>query len=591
MAVIYNNVYYEKTRVNMTKSKLFLKNNILIVFSLLFVVVLGTFLRFWRIDTAPKGALIDELHFGYLAKSLITTGKDEHGQSWPVIFAGFGDRKLPAMAYLDIPSVAIFGLTLIAIRVPSALAGSILILVSYWLLWEITQRKKWALFAAFITAISPWSFFLSRFGFESNIALLGLSIGLAALFTAERTSKKFWYIVSALGIALTWYSYIAYRPITAVILFVYAVIKLVSGFKENKKTIFLIFISFIVTISPLLTPKSISVNNTRVGQVGIGSETGTTLIINEKRTFCATQLPRLLCDIAWNKPTYMFKELTHRYLMAFSPEFLVTKGELSTDFLTVDAFGQFFPILYPLIFAGIAGFAFTKKTPLTKIQKWLIIVGLLISPIPSAIVGEPQKVRISALFPFLLITITYGAVVIEKFLNTKLLRTIFYLGLILVLLGYSFLYNMEYFGVHTTQYEYKYQSYLPTLHRYLDTLPKEAIINIVPFYSDPLMFHAFYTNMNPRVYQSLAVLDEYDGASFRHTIELGNIWSHKYSPEYLSCWGLKNNKQVFFVTNVEQKQLKYTHVEKSANGVNTYVYVYDVSRYMLKEDCETATNL
>jgi len=244
-----------------------------------------------------------------------------------------------------------------------------------------------------------------------------------------------------------------------------------------------------------------------------------------------------------------------------------------------------------LIFFGLAGFLFVKKTPINKTQMWLIIVGLLISPMPSAIVGEPQKVRISALFPFLLITITYGAIVVDKLLKTKLLRSLFLAGLVIVLFGYSFLYNMEYFGVHTTQYEYKYQSYLPTLHRYLDTLPKEAVINIVPFYSDPLMFHAFYTNMDPALYQSLAVLDEYDGANFRHTVELGNIWSHKYSPEYMSCWGIENNKQVFFVTNVEQKQLKYSHVEKSANEVNTYAYVYDVTKYMIKEDCETATNL
>jgi len=575
----------------MQKSKLFLKNNILVLVALFFIVFIGAFLRFWHIDTAPKGALIDELHFGYLAESLILTGKDEHGESWPVIFEGFGDRKLPAMAYLDIPSVAAFGLTLVAIRVPSAVAGTLLILASFWLLWEITRRKKWALFAALITAISPWSFFLSRFGFESNIALLGLTTGLASLFTAQRTKQNYWYIISALSFAVTWYSYIAYRPIAAVILFVFAVLKLVENFKANKKPIFLLFISFVIVVSPLLTPRSISVNNTRVGQVGIGSDSGTTMIINEKRYFCATQLPRLFCDITWNKPTYVFRELTHRYLMAFSPEFLVTKGELSTDFLTIDSFGQFFPILYPLIFFGLAGFLFVKKTPINKTQMWLIIVGLLISPIPSAIVGEPQKVRISALFPFLLITITYGAIVVDKLLKTKLLRSLFLAGLVIVLFGYSFLYNMEYFGVHTTQYEYKYQSYLPTLHRYLDTLPKEAVINIVPFYSDPLMFHAFYTNMDPALYQSLAVLDEYDGANFRHTVELGNIWSHKYSPEYMSCWGIENNKQVFFVTNVEQKQLKYSHVEKSANEVNTYAYVYDVTKYMIKEDCETATNL
>ena len=88
------------------------KTNVLVAILLTATVLLGGLLRLWRVDTSPKGTLVDELHFAYLAHSLIETGMDEHGNKWPIIFEGFGDRKLPAMAYLDIPSVALFGLNL-----------------------------------------------------------------------------------------------------------------------------------------------------------------------------------------------------------------------------------------------------------------------------------------------------------------------------------------------------------------------------------------------------------------------------------------------------------------------------------------------
>ncbi len=561
------------------------KQSLLVALLLGIIFIFGTALRVWRLDQAPKGALVDELHFGYLAYSLIHTGADEHGNKWPLIFTGFGDSKLPAMAYLDIPSVALFGLTVTAIRIPSAIAGSLLIFAAYWLLLEITKRKKWALLGAFITAISPWSFFLSRFGFESNLALLGLTAGLASMFAFERTKKNAFIVFTAFSFATTWYSYIAYRPITVLLLLVFILSTYIGTFKQNKKTIALWLIAFAFFVAPLFSPSSIAVNSTRFDQVGITTETGTESIINEKRTFCSNTFPRTLCDIAWNKPVYIFKELTHRYLSAYSPQFLVTRGELSTDFLTIDSFGQFFPPLYILFILGIGGILFTKNTTLTKTQKWIILVGLLISPVPAALVGEPQKVRLSALFPFLLIVIVYGAVVIDTFLQKKVLQHLFLIGMCGMLLGYTFLYQMEYHGVHMTQHEFKYQSYLPRLHKYLGKFPKDTLINIVPFYSDPLMFHAFYTKMDPAEYQKLAVLDSADGANFTHTIGLGNITSMKYSPEEFSCLGLEKNARVLYVTNVKNENLRVIRTEKSTNLVHTYVYTYDVTDYMLKEDC------
>lgn len=148
-----------------------------ITWNRLHLIILGLILifsfavRFNQIATVPTGALIDEAHFGYLAYSLLETGKDEHGVSWPLLFKGFGDYpKLPMGVYALLPFVKFLGLNNAVIRYPSVLAGTLIVLGAYLLIRAVTSSKRLSL-GALITATSPWTFVLSRFGFESNLAL------------------------------------------------------------------------------------------------------------------------------------------------------------------------------------------------------------------------------------------------------------------------------------------------------------------------------------------------------------------------------------------------------------------------------------
>ena len=82
-----------------------------------------------------------------------------------------------------IPFIAVFGLNEFAVRFPSALLGSLTILITYFLVKELLmsseliQTKKRintnlaALLSAFLFAISPWSLQFSRAAFEGNIGL------------------------------------------------------------------------------------------------------------------------------------------------------------------------------------------------------------------------------------------------------------------------------------------------------------------------------------------------------------------------------------------------------------------------------------
>lgn len=547
------------------------------------IALIGFGIRLWKIDSAPKGALIDELHFGYLAHSLLETGADEHGQRLPLVFRGFGDQKLPAMAYLDLLPVFIFGLSILAIRIPSVVAGTLLILASYWLLRELSFSKRLSALGALITAVSPWTFFLSRFGFESNIALLLLVIGLAALFKALKSNVSTWFLVAGSALALTWYAYIAYRPVTALI-WVCALGILVVRKKIKSKQFALLAGSFLLIIAPLFAPSIVGVNSTRFNQVGILSDPGLALRINENRTFCDMQYPRLLCDMVWNKPVLISRTLLERYLSTFSPNYLVSVGESDLTFLTVEGFAQLYPIFYPFFIIGVVG-VFAAKNVFARYQRALLLVGVLFAPLPTILVGDPQKVRISMWYPFVLIAVLYGVDLVMQWLQKKYQPAMFAL-LVVTTSAFSFLYLTEYFSVHVTKNEYYYQSYLPSLHTYLQTLPQTSQIYFKPFYSDPLMFYAFYTKMPAKKYQELAKLGELESSGFQHTVELGRVFATNDSLESIGCKAVEKNVDAVFVTDqrIEGAQLLYEG--KASNGVHSYVFVYNARSVITDNSCQ-----
>ncbi len=67
---------------------------------MLLVVFLATlFLHFYKLTSIPSGLNQDETSIGYNAYSVLTTGKDEYGKSYPIYFKSFGDEKLPVYIY------------------------------------------------------------------------------------------------------------------------------------------------------------------------------------------------------------------------------------------------------------------------------------------------------------------------------------------------------------------------------------------------------------------------------------------------------------------------------------------------------------
>ena len=98
------------------------------------VLFLAALLRFYNFTSNPPALYWDDVSIGYNAYSIVQTGKDEWGVSYPAVFKSFGDYKLPLYVYLASITVKIFGPNEVGVRLPSLLAGIATVALTYFLL-------------------------------------------------------------------------------------------------------------------------------------------------------------------------------------------------------------------------------------------------------------------------------------------------------------------------------------------------------------------------------------------------------------------------------------------------------------------------
>ncbi|BCX14749.1 MAG: hypothetical protein KatS3mg088_432 [Patescibacteria group bacterium] len=81
------------------------KSNLLL---LLFAILLSFILRFWQLGDISFGLHADEASQAYNAFSILKTGKDMYGKSFPVLFRANGSYQPPVYTYLTIFPVLFF---------------------------------------------------------------------------------------------------------------------------------------------------------------------------------------------------------------------------------------------------------------------------------------------------------------------------------------------------------------------------------------------------------------------------------------------------------------------------------------------------
>lgn len=413
---------------------------------LLLIILLASILRLWRLDLVPVSLFGDEVDAGYQAYSLAQTGKDYMGNLLPSHVESLADKKPALYSYTLIPTVMIFGISSLGVRLPAAFFGILDVFLIYLIAELFFKNKKISLLSALLLAISPWHIQYSRSGFEV-IEMLSLYLGGLYCFIKGLNNYK-WLVLSSVLFGLTLWAYHSVKvflPITIIILITIWRKELI---RVPKKYLLISIFALILVSAPIgrdvlfeggtqrFSSTSIFADKTIIGE--IGSKRLQDQQISHKTS------PSNSDRFFHNQTASFADKLINNYFQAYSSEFLFIKGDPNLRHSLPD-FGEFYKIEALFLIAGII-FLFIKN--IDKKIKILITLWILFAPVPSIITsdGGTHAIRLLFMLPPLILLIACGVYYLWEILPLKFRK--FYVSIILIAFILSFIFYQHNYWNH-----------------------------------------------------------------------------------------------------------------------------------------------
>ncbi len=409
---------------NVGMNKLFQKN------LLLLILILSAFLRLWKISEVPVSLFGDELDVGYQAYSILKTGRDYYGNFMPIHFHSLAEWRTPLYLYSAVPTVAIFGITPVGVRVPAVIFGVLGVFGIYLLVREILSynsepvtKHPRALFAALLLAISPWHIQYSRAGFEVTMLLFFLLFGLYFFFKSLKEEKFLW--VSVAFLTLTPWIYSTAKLFTP-LLFLFLFFMWRKEILSMKKSTLIkgVVVGLVVGI-PIVFSTLFGGGTQRAGYISVFTdptiepEVGTARLqdslMRGENSLGVT--PNIFDRGFHNKLTFWAENISNNYLQAFSADFLFFRGDPNLRH-SIKGMGQFYKLEFVAL---ILGFLFFVSKKIDKKIRYLVVFWLLVGVLPSAITrdGGNHATRLILILPPLIFLMAYGLVETAKRLTNR----------------------------------------------------------------------------------------------------------------------------------------------------------------------------
>lgn len=475
------------------------------------ILVIACLFRFWNLQQIPISPDWDEVALGYNAYSLLQTGKDEYGKSLPIILESFGDFKPALYAYLIVPGIIFFNLSLFAIRLPSALFGVLTVLATYFFVKEIMKRKDIALLSAFMLAISPWHIQFSRVAFEANI---GVALNLfAALFFIKGLKKPWMLSLSSVFAALSVYSYQSEKVFAPLLVLLLVAIYWRDLIKVSSKKILLAVILGSIVIAPMVTSVITDKNTLARAQ-------GTSIFSPANQTVF---LQNTISYIAWdkvhndslgifldNRRFIYIRTAIAGYISHFNFNWLFITGDVIARH-HAPGMGLLYLISLPFLLAGMYAVLFnTFPFVLDRKTRWLLFLWFLLVPIPASITNDvPHAVRTLNFLPIVQIFEACG--ILQFFFWIKQFKKyVQYALLLIVFFGYMFnigfyidQYFVQYNYFNSEDWQYGYQQAVEYIQPLVNKYDKVIVSNKVPL-DNSYIFFLYYLKYPPQMYQLVA---------------------------------------------------------------------------------------
>ncbi len=399
------------------------------------IILLGLILRVVFINTSPSSLYGDELTIALDSNSLLKTGHDQLGNFLPLTFA-MGAGRPAGYVYGSIPFIAIFGPTALGVRMLSILSGVGIIFLMF-LLGKKLFSENIGTAAAFLLAVSPWDISLSRGGFEAHLALFLALLGI--YFFLKAKEKPVFYLFSALSFGLTLHTYPTHKvtlPLFLILLIWFVGTKKNLAVIKNKYVLCGVIVFLILAITSL-SQTFIGGSETRFFNINVFSQSKNNSDIEQKIDFerQITLLPAGLSKYFHNKPLEYGKVLLENYLQNFSMDFLFIHGDRNPR-QNMATIGEMYLVDAILILVGLLTFWSGQKRTISFLLLWIIL-----SPIPTAIIDLPHALRSSFMLPPLILLSALG---LTSILSTKNKPVIFTVSLIF-LIQFTFFLQKLYF--------------------------------------------------------------------------------------------------------------------------------------------------
>ena len=401
------------------------------------IFFIAVLFRFIDLGSYPAGFHIDEASLGYNGYSLLLTGKDDNGNSFPLYIDMFGDNRPSGYHYLTMVPIAFFGLTEFATRFPGALFGSLTVFSIYFLAQVIFKNRAVSLLSAFLIAFSPWHIALSRASSEAIVALFFIILGFSLLLHGLSENKRKFIVWGAIFASASYFFYHTPRVFVPLAFLVFATFLFPFWEKEARPIRVKILLVFVFLSSLVLCLVFFVRGGTgRYSQVNIFNNFETEFFIwQEIQEDVLAHSPRYLSRLVHNKFTNNLSVFADNYFDYFSGDFLFSKGGLPIWY-SIPRVGLVYLIEFPLILYGLYWLLKSNN----KMHK-LPILWLVIAPVVAAITMDdiPNINRSIIMIPALELIAAVGFYRLVGNFNKK---KVLFVGIF----GMLFFGNVFYFG-------------------------------------------------------------------------------------------------------------------------------------------------
>ncbi len=504
--------------------------------TLVFIVVLAIFIRFYHLDQVPAGLYYDEVDSGYQARSLIQTGKDYLGDLSPFYVTSFNSQRTPIPIYMTVLTTLLFATPEVQVRAPSALFGIMSVVLIYFLLRRWTNSHVAGSIGAFIFAVSPWQIQFSRFSHEGTSTVAVFLLGLWLLDRALQLKNLKWLVSGLLVTALGVYTYRTMSLFVPMALIGYGIVYWRELWKLAGKKLLLIALVPVVVIGPFLMATTLFASDTtRFAQLSISSDPATPIKIQRSRELDSGDIndaplgKQALASsyLFHSKPLEWFYAVSANYLEAFSFDFLLINGDSNLRH-TIGHRGMLYVVD---IFGFLAGFLYVVNQWKKK-QWWWLSLWLLLSPIPASLTfdGAGHAGRLFIFSAPLLIVISLGWwQIIIRFKKISLVLGILYLVSVVFYLHHYF---VHYPVDSPRQFGYGFKQ---AMTKIVELEKDFQHVYMVDTKDPPMLYYLYWAKVDPTVVQDYGSqfslennfnksLDKYKVVEWPQTLSPGTLY-------------------------------------------------------------------